>query len=31
MPDLWRIRSRTMVMHITNDQWLNFKLAEARP
>jgi homoserine acetyltransferase len=26
--DLWRIRSRTMVMHITNDQWLNFKLAE---
>jgi homoserine O-acetyltransferase len=26
--DLWRIRSRTMVMHITNDQWLNFKLAQ---
>ena len=26
--DLGRIRSRTMVMHITNDQWLNFKLAQ---
>jgi homoserine acetyltransferase len=26
--DLWRIQARTMVMHITNDQWLNFKLAE---
>jgi len=26
--DLWRIRSRTLVMHITNDNWLNFKLAE---
>ena len=27
-PDLGRIQSRTLVMHITNDQWLNFKLAE---
>lgn len=27
--DLWRVQSRTMVMHITNDNWLNFKLAEA--
>ena len=26
--DLGRIRSRTMVMHISNDNWLNFKLAE---
>jgi homoserine O-acetyltransferase len=26
--DLWRIRARTLVMHITNDNWLNFKLAE---
>src|SRR5436190_4303638 len=26
--DLRRIRSRTLVMHITNDQWLNFKLAQ---
>ena len=26
--DLWRIQSRTMVMHISNDNWLNFKLAE---
>jgi homoserine O-acetyltransferase/O-succinyltransferase len=26
--DLWRIQARTMVMHITNDNWLNFKLAE---
>jgi homoserine O-acetyltransferase len=26
--DLGRIRARTMVMHITNDLWLNFKLAE---
>ena len=26
--DLWRVRARTMVMHITNDNWLNFKLAE---
>lgn len=26
--DLGRIQSRTMVMHIKNDQWLNFKLAE---
>ncbi|MGJ4942333.1 alpha/beta hydrolase [Bradyrhizobium sp. HKCCYLS1011] len=26
--DLWRISSRTLVMHITNDNWLNFKLAE---
>jgi homoserine acetyltransferase len=26
--DLWRIRSRTLVMHISNDNWLNFKLAE---
>ena len=25
---LGRIRARTLVMHITNDQWLNFKLAE---
>ncbi|MGE9008504.1 alpha/beta hydrolase [Leptospira interrogans] len=25
---LERIQSRTMVMHITNDLWLNFKLAE---
>jgi homoserine O-acetyltransferase len=23
-----RIQARTLVMHITNDQWLNFKLAE---
>ncbi|XUM22982.1 alpha/beta hydrolase [Bradyrhizobium oligotrophicum S58] len=27
-PYLGRIRARTLVMHITNDQWLNFKLAE---
>jgi pimeloyl-ACP methyl ester carboxylesterase len=27
-PFLGRIRARTLVMHITNDQWLNFKLAE---
>lgn len=27
-PDLGRIQSRTLVMHITNDLWLNFKLAE---
>jgi homoserine acetyltransferase len=27
-PDLGRIRSRTLVMHIKNDLWLNFKLAE---
>ncbi len=27
-PYLGRIRSRTLVMHITNDLWLNFKLAE---
>jgi homoserine O-acetyltransferase/O-succinyltransferase len=26
--DLRRIRARTLVMHITNDNWLNFKLAE---
>jgi homoserine O-acetyltransferase/O-succinyltransferase len=26
--ELWRIRARTLVMHITNDNWLNFKLAE---
>jgi len=26
--DLGRVRSRTMVMHISNDNWLNFKLAE---
>src|SRR6516225_9280497 len=26
--DLWRIRSKMLVMHITNDNWLNFKLAE---
>jgi homoserine O-acetyltransferase/O-succinyltransferase len=26
--ELWRIRARTLVMHITNDLWLNFKLAE---
>lgn len=26
--DLWRISSRTLVMHISNDNWLNFKLAE---
>jgi pimeloyl-ACP methyl ester carboxylesterase len=26
--DLGRIEARTMVMHITNDQWLNFKLAQ---
>jgi homoserine O-acetyltransferase len=26
--DLGRIRSRTLVMHISNDNWLNFKLAE---
>lgn len=26
--DLGRIQARTMVMHIKNDQWLNFKLAE---
>jgi len=26
--DLWRIQARTLVMHITNDLWLNFKLAE---
>lgn len=27
-PSLDRIRSRTLVMHITNDLWLNFKLAQ---
>jgi len=27
-PYLGRIQARTMVMHITNDGWLNFKLAE---
>ena len=27
-PYLGRIQSRTLVMHITNDLWLNFKLAE---
>jgi homoserine acetyltransferase len=27
-PYLDRIRSRTLVMHITNDLWLNFKLAQ---
>jgi homoserine O-acetyltransferase/O-succinyltransferase len=27
-PYLGRVQARTMVMHITNDQWLNFKLAE---
>lgn len=27
-PHLNRIRARTLVMHITNDLWLNFKLAE---
>lgn len=27
-PDLGRIQARTLVMHITNDLWLNFKLAE---
>ena len=27
-PYLGRIQAETMVMHITNDQWLNFKLAE---
>lgn len=27
-PYLGRIRARTLVMHITNDLWLNFKLAE---
>ena len=27
-PYLDRIQARTMVMHITNDGWLNFKLAE---
>jgi homoserine acetyltransferase len=26
--DLGRIQARTMVMHISNDNWLNFKLAE---
>ena len=26
--DLRRIQARTLVMHITNDNWLNFKLAE---
>lgn len=26
--DLGRVRSRTLVMHIKNDLWLNFKLAE---
>jgi homoserine O-acetyltransferase len=26
--ELGRIIARTLVMHITNDQWLNFKLAE---
>ncbi len=26
--DLGRIQARTLVMHITNDNWLNFKLAE---
>ena len=27
-PYLGRIQSRTLVMHITNDLWLNFKLAQ---
>lgn len=27
-PYLGRIRARTLVMHITNDLWLNFKLAQ---
>jgi len=27
-PYLGRVQARTLVMHITNDQWLNFKLAE---
>ena len=27
-PYLGRIQARTLVMHITNDQWLNYKLAE---
>lgn len=27
-PYLGRVRARTLVMHITNDLWLNFKLAE---
>ena len=26
--ELWRVQARTMVMHISNDNWLNFKLAE---
>ena len=26
--DLRRIQARTLMMHITNDNWLNFKLAE---
>src|SRR5579872_1005846 len=26
--DLGRIQARALVMHITNDNWLNFKLAE---
>jgi pimeloyl-ACP methyl ester carboxylesterase len=26
--DIRRIQARTLVMHITNDNWLNFKLAE---
>ena len=27
-PYLGRVQSRTLVMHITNDLWLNFKLAQ---
>lgn len=27
-PYLGRVQARTLVMHITNDMWLNFKLAE---
>ena len=27
-PYLGRVQARTLVMHITNDLWLNFKLAE---
>ena len=29
-PYLGRVQSRTLVMHITNDLWLNFKLAQKR-
>ncbi len=29
-PYLGRIQARTLVMHITNDLWLNFKLAQTR-